>query len=191
MEVARENSEIRLAILESSSGSAAHRFDARKHKPRTRGRARSFIPASEGRITVMTLSPTDAEAWTITPKHQAQSIRWWNAQPTERMVVDFTTYERYHGKIIKSVYPAEVQHATISHVWMEREDHWKTEIRFDVVLLNPRTMERYSPRNPKNQLFQARQDTIDGQEAIEKLLADLTRPNTRLVITIEEVPVHA
>jgi len=122
----------------------------------------------------------------------------FDATPKERLVVDYVTWEKYRDRLIDAVYPAQVVDANVTYYWHEDTQEWKpTRVNIRVQLLNPRTMQPYSHRNPlgavrhiRDLMFSESDEIPTSREKIERVILDATRPQTKITITITEEPLH-
>lgn len=140
------------------------------------------------------------EGWKIeqTKVGTGQTHKSFHATPKERLIVDYVTWEKYRDRLIDAVYPAQVLDATVTHHWHEDTQEWKpTRVNIRVQLLNPKTMQPYSYRNPMSEIRHVRDvmfnewDEIPtSRKQIERVILDATRPQTKITIIITEEPLH-
>jgi hypothetical protein len=142
----------------------------------------------------------DAEGWKFTEEGTKArgDHKSFRAVPKERLVVDYLTWEKYRGRYIEVVYPAEIVDVVSSHWWYEDAQNWRSSTNIRVRLLNSQTMEPYSPRNPLSEIrhirdraFQETEELPTSRSKIERVVLDATTPKTKIVINITEEPLSA
>lgn len=142
----------------------------------------------------------DASGWNIelTSELARADMRSFIATPKERLVVDYVTVERYREQLIDAVYPAEIAVVRAQHFWIEEKQEWSKSISIGLYLLNPRTMKRYSDRNPLSAMRYVRDGDVGyrdelptSREKIKRVILSETTPTTRIIVTITEEPLHA
>lgn len=143
------------------------------------------------------------EGWKITldtPPNIAATAthKSFQAEPKERLVVDYATWEKYRNRLIEVVYPAEVVGANITWWWEPDNEKWTpSRVNVRVRLLNPRTMEPYAFTNPMSairyvhaEMFSGDSDEIpNSRENLERVLLEATKPKTKITVTITEEPI--
>ena len=125
-------------------------------------------------------------------------VRHFIASPKERLVVDYVTVERYRRRLIEAVYPCEISMVRATYFWNQEKEEWKPSIGIHLFILNPRTMERYSLRNPMSGGIHVREPDFRGEDEvlpsrldIERVIVEATQPKTRIIVTITEEPLNA
>lgn len=135
----------------------------------------------------------DISDWDVTPSDFSTiDHRVFRVKPKERMILDFNTFERYRGRVITAVVPCEVIDGEIRHYWKTREQKWDSQITLNIFQLNPQTMQRFSPRNPKSErinvasyAYEERDEAIVGEAEIRRILYEATIPKSR-ILQVEE-----
>lgn len=141
----------------------------------------------------------DASGWDIREESRnSPTHRHFKAEPKERLVVDYVTWERYHNRLIDVVAPAEVLLVSVAHYWHEDKQAWTSHPNIRVRLLNPRTMKPYSPRNPmsgtrdvRESIFNEVAELPTSRQKIERVIVEATVPKTKIIVTITEEPLDA
>lgn len=139
------------------------------------------------------------EGWDIQEESRnSPTHRHFKAQPKERLVVDYVTWEKYRGRLIDVVAPAEVLLVSVAHYWNEDKQAWTSHPNIRVRLLNPRTMKSYSLRNPmsgtrdiRESIFNEPAELPTSREKIERVIVEATVPKTKIIVTITEEPLSA
>ncbi|WNN95186.1 hypothetical protein SEA_MAGRITTE_235 [Microbacterium phage Magritte] len=139
------------------------------------------------------------EGWDIQEeKRTSPTNRHFKATPKEPLIVDYVTWERFRGRLIEIVVPAQIVDVNVSHFWHEEKQAWSDHPNIRYQLLNPRTEKPYSVRNPMHGIRNVRfRDFEDFEEMptsrnqIERVIVEATRPQTKIIVTITEEPLNA
>lgn len=140
----------------------------------------------------------EAEGWDIEEESRTSPThRHFNATPKELLVVDYVTWEKFRGRLIDVVAPAQIIDVNVSHYWHEEKQAWTSHPNIRYQLLNPKTLEPYSFRNPmsgirhvRNAYFTEIEEMPTSRAQIERVIVDATVPKTKIVVTITEEPLN-
>lgn len=141
----------------------------------------------------------DASGWDIREEHRTSPThRHFEATPTEPLIVDYVTWEKFRGRLIDVVAHAQIVDVNVSHYWHEDKQAWTSHPSIRYQLLNPKTMEPYSFRNPMSGVRNIRdphftdiEEMPTSRAQIERVIVKATVPKTKIIVTITEEPLNA
>ena len=141
----------------------------------------------------------EAEGWDIEEEHRTSPThRHFKATPKETLIVDYVTWEKFRERLIDVVAVAQIVDVNVSHYWHEDKQKWTSHPNIRYQLLNPKTMEPYSFRNPmsgirniRNSYFTDIEEMPTSRAQIERVIVEATVPKTKIVVTITEEPLNA